>query len=60
MNDMLQLVNIPGVILPPQLKTYQTADEYYVWLAEMHIAQLVFQQNDLVRTEQECRNKYVA
>lgn len=60
MNDMLQLANIPGVILPPQLKTYQTVDEYYVWLAEMHIAQLVFQQNDLVRTEQECRNKYVA
>ncbi|KUJ14897.1 uncharacterized protein LY89DRAFT_708507 [Mollisia scopiformis] len=26
----------------------------------MHIAQLVFRQNDLVRTEQECRNKYVA
>lgn len=60
MNDMLPLANIPGVILPPQLKTYQNADESYVWLADMHIAQLVFQENDLVRTEQECRNKYVA
>ncbi|KAG4429131.1 hypothetical protein IFR05_015385 [Cadophora sp. M221] len=57
MNDMLQLANIPGAILPPQLKTYQNADEYYVCLAKMHIAQLVFQQNDLVRTAQECRNK---
>jgi aminoglycoside phosphotransferase (APT) family kinase protein len=57
---MVQLANIPSAIFPPQTKTYQTADEYYVWLAEMHLAQLIFQQNDLVRTEQECRNKYVA
>ena len=29
-------------------------------LAKMHIAQLVFQHNDLVFTPDDCRNKYVA
>jgi len=60
MNDMLQLANVPRAILPPESKTYSTADEWYVALAEMHIAQLIFQHNDLVTTEDDCRNKYVA
>jgi hypothetical protein len=37
-----------------------TADEWYTALAEMHIAQLIFQHNDLVTSEDNCRNKYVA
>ncbi|RFU29373.1 hypothetical protein B7463_g6976, partial [Scytalidium lignicola] len=60
MNDMLQLANIPRAVLPPENKTYNTTDEWYVALAEMHIAQLIFQHNDLVTTEGDCRNKYVA
>jgi aminoglycoside phosphotransferase (APT) family kinase protein len=60
MNDMLQLANIPRAVLPPENKTYSTTDEWYVALAEMHIAQLIFQHNDLVTTEDDCRNKYVA
>ncbi|KAH9203270.1 phosphotransferase [Leptodontidium sp. 2 PMI_412] len=50
MNDMLQLANIPRAVLPPENKTY----------TEMHMAQLIFQHNDLVTTEDDCRNKYVA
>lgn len=60
MNNMLQLANIPRATLPPEDTTYGTADEWYVALAEMHIAQLVFQHNDLVITADDCRNKYVA
>lgn len=60
MNNMLQLANIPRATLPPEDRMYGTADEWYVALAEMHIAQLVFQHNDLVTTADDCRNKYVA
>ncbi|TVY51844.1 hypothetical protein LCER1_G007750 [Lachnellula cervina] len=60
MNDMLQLANIPRAVLPLENKTYGTADEWYTALAEMHMAQLIFQHNDLVTTEDDCRNKYVA
>ncbi|KAH9224627.1 phosphotransferase [Leptodontidium sp. 2 PMI_412] len=60
MNNMLQLANIPRATLPPEDRTYGTADEWYVALAEMHIAQLIFQHNDLVTTADDCRNKYVA
>ncbi|RDL33116.1 Uncharacterized protein BP5553_08555 [Venustampulla echinocandica] len=60
MNDMLQLANIPRAVLPPENKTYSTADNWYVALAEIHIAQLIFQHNDLVTTQDDCRNKYVA
>ncbi|CZT06003.1 hypothetical protein WAI453_005261 [Rhynchosporium graminicola] len=60
MNDMLQLAGIPSSILPPREQTYSTADEYYTELANMHLAQLIFQQNDLVTSADDCRNKYVA
>jgi len=60
MTDMVRLANIPRAVLPPEGKTYGTADEWYVALAEIHIAQLIFQHNDLVLSEDDCRNKYVA
>jgi hypothetical protein len=60
MNNILQLANIPAPILPLEDKTYGTADEWFLALAEMHIAQLVFQHNDLVSTKDDCRNKDVA
>ncbi|KAG4432388.1 hypothetical protein IFR05_012138 [Cadophora sp. M221] len=60
MNNMLQLAGIPPSILPPRDKTYETANEYYTELANMHLAQLAFQQNDLIISSNDCRNKYVA
>ncbi|KAI3319980.1 phosphotransferase [Xylariaceae sp. AK1471] len=60
MGDMVRLANIPRAVLPPEGKTYASADEWYVALAEMHVAQLVFQHNDAVTSEDDCRNKYVA
>lgn len=60
MNDISRLANIPHSVLPPEAKSYSKTDEWYVALAEMHIAQLIFQHNDLVTTEDDCRNKFVA
>ena len=60
MSNMVQLAKIPRCILPPEKRTYDTADEWYTALAELHIAQLVFQHNDLVASEEDCRDKYVS
>lgn len=60
MNDMLQLANIPPAIFSPEYKTFQSSDEYYLNLARGHLVQLIFQQNDLVKSADDCRNKYVA
>lgn len=60
MNDMIRLANIPPSVLPSTTRTYATAEKWYTALAEMHIAQLVFQHNDLVMSKDDCRNKYVA
>ncbi|KAH9217906.1 hypothetical protein DL95DRAFT_423724 [Leptodontidium sp. 2 PMI_412] len=60
MNNMIRLANIPPAVLPPEGKTFKSADEWYIALAEMHMAQLVFQHNDLISTPDDCRNKYVA
>ncbi|KAL2128061.1 hypothetical protein VTI74DRAFT_9777 [Chaetomium olivicolor] len=42
MADMVRPANIPHTVLPPPGTAYRTADEWYVALAEMHLAQLVF------------------
>ncbi|KAH7129940.1 hypothetical protein B0J13DRAFT_611026 [Dactylonectria estremocensis] len=62
MSDMVRLETIPRHVLLEENKTYDTADEWHVALVQMHIAQLIFQRNDLVTSEDECRNrkKYVA
>ncbi|QPC60838.1 hypothetical protein HYE67_003069 [Fusarium culmorum] len=60
MNSMIQLANIPKAVLPEPHQTYESADGWYTASAEMHMAQLLFQHNDLVRSENDCRNKYVA
>ncbi|KAH8598501.1 hypothetical protein B0O99DRAFT_591776 [Bisporella sp. PMI_857] len=60
MSDMLQLANIPSFIFVPEYKTFQSSDEYYLHLARGHLVQLIFQHNDLVKSADDCRNKYVA
>ncbi|KAH8668690.1 hypothetical protein BX600DRAFT_487265 [Xylariales sp. PMI_506] len=60
MTNMAQLSNIPKSIFPPVGTTYQTADEWYVELARMQIATLIFQHNDMILSEDDCRTKYVA
>jgi len=46
MNTMTQLANIPSAIFPHKDQTFATADEWYLVLAELHLAQLVFQHNE--------------
>ncbi len=60
MTDMIRLANVPRAVLPREGTTYQTADEWYTALAEMHLAQLLFQHNDVVSSADDCRNKWVA
>lgn len=60
MNNMVQLSNVPKSIFPSEGTTYETADEWYTALAEMQIATLIFQHNDMVSSEDDCRTKYVA
>ncbi|UNI22995.1 hypothetical protein JDV02_008837 [Purpureocillium takamizusanense] len=60
MNNMVQLSNIPKSIFPSPGTTYQTADEWYTVLADMQMATLLFQHNDIVSSEDDGRTKYVA
>ncbi|ORY58472.1 uncharacterized protein BCR38DRAFT_460817 [Pseudomassariella vexata] len=55
MSNMVQLSNILKSIFPPEDITYETADERYVVLAEMQIGTLLFQHNDIVSSEDDCR-----
>jgi len=59
MTDMVRLANIPR-ILPPNGSRYETEDERCTALADMHIAQLIFQHNGLATSEDGCQNKCVA
>lgn len=58
MNDIVVHTNTPANILPSQ--TYASTSEWYSALADMNMAQLVFQHNDAVEDEDDARDKYVA
>lgn len=58
MNDIIVHTSAPASILPSQ--AYGSADEWYTALADMHMAQLAFQQNDAVSDEDDARDKYTA
>ncbi len=60
MAAMTGLCNIPRTVLPAEASTYPTADAWSTALAEMNIAQLVFQHNDAVTSADDCRKKFVA
>ncbi|KAG7289142.1 hypothetical protein NEMBOFW57_005505 [Staphylotrichum longicolle] len=52
--------NIPRSILPAKDTTYPTADAWYTALADLQLATLLFQHNDMVESADDCRTKYVA
>ena len=58
--NMAQLSNVPKTIFPRKGATYQTADEFYTVLADMQMATLLFQHNDMVSSDDDSRTKYVA
>lgn len=58
MNSLVDHARVPPCVLPA--KAYSTANGWYCALADMHMAQLVFQHNDAVDDEDDARDKYVA
>jgi hypothetical protein len=60
MSNMVQLSNIPQAVFPSRTTIYKTANGWYMALAEMQMATLLFQHNDIVLSEDDCRTKYVA
>lgn len=57
-NSLVDHARVPPCVLPST--THATANEWYSALADMHLAQLVFQHNDAVEDEDDARDKYVA
>ncbi|KAF5612872.1 uncharacterized protein FSUBG_1102 [Fusarium subglutinans] len=60
MNDLVCKASVPESVLPSPKQVYTSADEWYAASAAMHMAQLLFQHDDIVGSEDEYRNKYVA
>jgi hypothetical protein len=58
MNKLADHARVPPWILP--CGAFSTNDEWYSALADIHMAQLVFQHNDAIRDEEDARDKYVA
>ncbi|KAI0380691.1 phosphotransferase family protein [Hypomontagnella monticulosa] len=58
MIDIVVHTDAPASVLPS--KTYDSADEWYTALADMHLSQLVFQRNDAVDDEDDAHDKYAA
>ena len=57
-NELVQLGDVPFDRLPKY--TFSTASSYYSALADMHLEHLSAQHNDAVKSEDDCRRKYVA
>ena len=58
MNELLVHTNMPPRFLPSQ--TYNTANEWYGALTDMHMAQLALQYNDATEDDDDVCDKYVA
>ncbi len=60
MTAIVHQSNIPKSIYPAKDTTYPTADAWYTTLADIQLATLLFQHNDIVESEDNCRTQYVA
>jgi hypothetical protein len=60
MNSILDLTGSPESLLPAQDQVFATSKEWYSSMADMHLIQLSFQQNNAVEDEDDARDKYVA
>ncbi|KAI0108031.1 kinase-like domain-containing protein [Daldinia grandis] len=58
MNSLLEFAGVAPTLLPS--RPYDTSDEWFCALADMHLAQLTFQHNDAVLDEDDARDKYLA
>ncbi|RYP52937.1 hypothetical protein DL768_002033 [Monosporascus sp. mg162] len=60
MHNPMELGNIPSEAVRAPRKTYSTADDWCLALTEMHVAHLVVQHDDLISSEEDSLNRYVA
>ncbi|OTB14949.1 hypothetical protein K445DRAFT_61757 [Daldinia sp. EC12] len=58
MNSLVEFAGVAPTLLPS--RPYDTSEQWFSALADMHLAQLTFQQNDAVLDEDDARDKYVA
>jgi aminoglycoside phosphotransferase (APT) family kinase protein len=58
MNELATSANLPPRAFPAQ--TFDSANDYFVCLANQHLAQLQHQRNDAITDEDDGRKKYVA
>ncbi|KAK9435770.1 Protein kinase-like protein [Metarhizium brunneum] len=58
MNSLVEFAGVVPSLLPSQ--QYCTSTEWYADMADMHLAQITFQHNDVVVDEDDARDKYVA
>lgn len=58
MNSLVEFAGVSPSLLPSQ--RYATSTEWYSAMADMHLAQVMFQHNDAVLDEEDARDKYVA
>ncbi|KAL3603001.1 hypothetical protein FPOAC2_07318 [Fusarium poae] len=60
MNSILDLTASPANLLPSPTHVYNTSQDWYHAMANMHFIQLTFQQNNSVEDEDDAHDKYVA
>lgn len=58
MNELVRVGNIPPSVFAD--RTFDTANEYFEELANLHLIHLRYQRNDAVQDEEDCRKKYIA
>ncbi|TWU71272.1 hypothetical protein ED733_000496 [Metarhizium rileyi] len=58
MNSLVEFAGVIPSLLPSQ--QYCISTEWYAAMADMHLAQIMFQHNDAVLDEDDVRDKYVA
>lgn len=59
-SDLIVSAGLPPSVLPPINKTYNTSQEYYQAMADMHLTHLTFQYNDAVLSLRDGHEAYVA
>ncbi|KAJ5704213.1 hypothetical protein N7493_011351 [Penicillium malachiteum] len=60
MNELVRVGTLPQSKLPAPNATYNTASSYVEALASLNIQHLIYQRNDAIESEDDCRRKFVA
>ncbi|KAK4171187.1 hypothetical protein QBC36DRAFT_101976 [Triangularia setosa] len=58
--DVITMAGCPESILGPSNRVLNSSHEVYQYFSDLHMAQLIFQRNDAVDSEDDARDKYMA